>query len=301
MSYAAYKTIVEDARRKSALWRLTLGIVTTVLLTLVWVGLLILVATLFSSTDSQSTIEATVGGPADTPGRSIFLLIVVAGLGISTFLTAGLWHGRRRRGLMGRGATVLRHFAIAAVTTLTIAGLLTILQASVDDDAALVRNLDSMSWLVWLPFAVIAIALQTGAEEVFFRGYLQSQLAARFRSPIVWIVVPSVAFGFAHFAPGLPAANGWLYVGFAAFFGLLAADLTARTGSLGAAWGWHFANNSFAILVIATEGSVTGLGYWRSSSSLLEPIEISPLLLFDLFILLAVYFLLLPAANVARE
>jgi uncharacterized protein len=48
-------------------------------------------------------------------------------------------------------------------------------------------------------------------------------------------------------------------VGAAATFGLIAADLTARTGSIGAAWGFHFANNTMAITILATDGTITGL------------------------------------------
>ncbi len=47
--------------------------------------------------------------------------------------------------------------------------------------------------------ALVLLALPLGMtiligywEELVFRGYLQSQLAARFRSPLVWIVLPSL-------------------------------------------------------------------------------------------------------------
>ena len=102
----------------------------------------------------------------------------------------------------------------------------------------------------------------------------------------------TIAIGFAHFAPGLPGLNSWLYVGFAAIFGILAGDLTARTGSLGAAWGWHFANNSFAVLIVSTEGSVSGLGLWRTEGGLTEPIELTPWLLIDIAIVLGIWIVL---------
>ena len=45
-------------------------------------------------------------------------------------------------------------------------------------------------------------------------------------------------------------------------FGLFAADLTAATGSIGAAWGFHFVNNVVALAVLATDGTITGLALY---------------------------------------
>lgn len=292
MSYAAYTPMVQAGQRRPALWRLFLGVVTAILGTALWLLALLLVLSFTTGLSLLDAARSAFSGSADTPERTILYLMVVAGLGFGTVAAAALWQKRQRRDLVGRGPRVLRHFAIAAGTTLTLAAVLSGVQAIFSSDPAPVRNLDLAVWLSWLPIALLALAFQTGAEELFFRGYLQSQLAARFRSPMVWLLVPSIAFGFAHFAPGLPGANSWLYVAFAATFGLLAGDLTARTGSLGAAWGWHFANNTFAVLVVSTEGSVTGLGFWRVTGGLTEPIPVSLWLLVDLTIILGVWFLL---------
>jgi hypothetical protein len=45
-------------------------------------------------------------------------------------------------------------------------------------------------------------------------------------------------------------------------FGLIAADLTEKTGSLGAAIGLHFINNFFGLLIISIPGTITGLALW---------------------------------------
>ena len=97
-------------------------------------------------------------------------------------------------------------------------------------------NMAVSTWLLWLPVALVAVVLQTGAEELLFRGYLQSQLAARFRSQAIWLLIPSILFGFAHFGPGLPLNAALGYVVFATLFGLMAADLTSRTGTIGDHW-----------------------------------------------------------------
>jgi membrane protease YdiL (CAAX protease family) len=79
------------------------------------------------------------------------------------------------------------------------------------------------------------------------------------------MAVPSVAFGLLHLEPSSGgAATGWLIVLGATIFGLMAADLTSVTGSLGAAWGLHFANNVFAVALVAMQGTITGLSLYTT-------------------------------------
>ena len=62
------------------------------------------------------------------------------------------------------------------------------------------------------------------------------------------MVLPSVMFGALHFWNGNGAAEGVLWAIWATALGIACADLTARTGNLGAAIGLHMANNVFALL-----------------------------------------------------
>ncbi|MEM1375137.1 MAG: CPBP family intramembrane glutamic endopeptidase [Pseudomonadota bacterium] len=111
------------------------------------------------------------------------------------------------------------------------------------------------AWLAFLPFACGAIAMQTLAEEVFFRGYLHHFASRFFRNPLGWLLVPSLAFGVAHVFNDTASFGTILaYIGYVTCFGVAAADLTARTGSLGAAWGLHFASNAFIFCVSTEEG-----------------------------------------------
>lgn len=112
-----------------------------------------------------------------------------------------------------------------------------------------------LAWLTTLPLAMIALLIQTGAEELLYRGYLQQQLAARFRAAWVWMLVPNLLFAAAHWQPHAASNEAWEYVAWAFFFGLAASDLTARSGTLGAAVGFHLANNAFAFLFFGEMGS----------------------------------------------
>ena len=155
--------------------------------------------------------------------------------------------------------------------------------------APMVPNLDVATWAKWLPLALVLLVAQTGAEELFFRGYLQSQLAARFRHAAIWLLVPAALFGLAHYLPGYAPTRATFLVLATALFGLIAGDLTARTGSIGAAWAFHFANNVAALLLVATKGSLTGLGLFVTNDPLAAQLALPRLLVLDIVALVIVW------------
>ena len=97
----------------------------------------------------------------------------------------------------------------------------------------------------------LVLLIQTGTEELYFRGYLQQQFAADLRQAL-GLDGTAVAF-VRHRAlyERQRAQTGWLYVFWATLLGLACADLTARTGNIGAAIGLHLSNNSFAFVLVA--------------------------------------------------
>ncbi len=119
-------------------------------------------------------------------------------------------------------------------------------------------------WLKWMPLALPMLLLQTSAEEIFFRGYLLQQLAARFSSRWIWMVLPSVLFGLGHYDSAELGDNAWLAVADTAIIGIVAADMTARTGTLGPAMAFHFINNFFAMFLMSVEGSMSGLALYAA-------------------------------------
>lgn len=113
-------------------------------------------------------------------------------------------------------------------------------------------------WLALLPTVIPFLFIQISAEELVFRGYLQSHLAAIARHPVFWMGVPSVLFGLIHFDPAAPAYSAWAYVVWATCLGLVCADLTARSGTLGPALAVHFINNFGAIFVLSSDEWLSG-------------------------------------------
>jgi uncharacterized protein len=261
----AFDRFVTPARRKPQLWRFGLGMVLVVTIYALWtVGVLVVAYfALARGQDPMLWMDALVA--AETPGGTLVLLLTFVGMALGPMAAARWLHGRSAGSLFGPAVRTLRDFVVAAAIVLVVLGLSLGLW-SLEYDA--VPNLPLATWAMLLPLTLIGLLVQTGAEEILFRGYMQGQLAARFRSPIVWLVLPSLLFGLVHYDPASAGSSAWLVVGAAATFGLIAADLTARTGSIGAAWGFHFANNTLAVGVLATDGTITGLSRWLTPYTL---------------------------------
>lgn len=124
------------------------------------------------------------------------------------------------------------------------------------------RNMELDAWLMLAPVSLALIMVQVTTEELVFRGYLQSQLAARFNTPMVWLVLPSLLFGLLHYDPLTYGPNAWPLVLWSVGFGLAAADLTARAGNLGPAIPLHLANNVSALMITSTQGYWDGLALY---------------------------------------
>lgn len=252
----AFDRFVEPARRYPQLWRLALGVALAFVVYVLWTIAVIAAAYYALRPDGDPLLWVSRLAEARSPEGTLVLLATFGGMALGPMAAARLVHRRRAGTLFGPRVRVLRDFVTAAAIVFALLGL-SLLFWSLRYDA--VPHLSLGAWLAFLPLTLLGLLVQTGAEEVLFRGYLQGQIAARFRSPLLWLVLPSLVFGLVHIDPERAGENTWLVVAAAGIFGLVAADLTARTGSIGAAWGFHFANNTFAIAILSTDGTITGL------------------------------------------
>ena len=119
-------------------------------------------------------------------------------------------------------------------------------------------DLPLATWAAALAPLAVMVFLQASAEEMIFRGYILQQLAARWRSPLIWGVLPALLFGLAHYSSGSKLGVGWEYVAVTLLFGLTAAALVWRTGSLAAAMGLHTGMNVISLSATGLEGVVEG-------------------------------------------
>ena len=280
-AFAAY---VAPAAQTAQLWRLGLGfalILAVYFGTMAGIGLAVwALSGLDVLEDGLSQIETGA-----SPLTMLVLLASFGGAWLGVWLAARLLHRRGWRSLFGHPPRVLADFLLGVVMLFGVGGGLALLTLRWLPELS--PSLPLSVWLAFLPLALIGILIQTGAEELVFRGYLQQQLAARFASPLAWMLLPSVLFGLAHYAPDETGSNVWLIVAATGLFGLIAADLTARTGSLGLAWGLHFANNVLAILVISAMPGLDGLALWRLAEA--DPAVLQPLLYADMAIMVAIW------------
>lgn len=276
MRAPAYEAALHDARLYPQLWRLLLGTVLILFFYVTVAGALLAgIFAIAGKIAPASVIHISAGlrgiqaamsgyGGLDTPVPVLLILITFAGLFLGPMLAAAAFHFRGPGSLFGDPQDWLQGFLTALAVQLPLLGILVavgILLDPPDPGLALDR------WIALLPLALPLILLQTGAEELLFRGYFQQQLAARFAARWVWMGLPAVTFALLHWSPAA-GPNLPVVLLSALTFGLIAADLSEQTGSLGAAMGLHFGNNMIGILILAPAGTITGLARWISPAPL---------------------------------
>ena len=257
----AFAEFVMPARQSPELWRLFVGLGLTVAgitVTLI-VPLVLFVALVTDRSIFDISFALRIPSLAE-PVWVLWMLVCFGGLALGAGLAAHFVHRRSPLTLIcAPGRPLVRHFAIGAlVATAVLAPASAIVILWTDP----YRNMALSVWLLWLVPAVPAVFLQTFSEEILFRGYLQQQLAARFSSRWMWWFLPSFIFGALHFDPLLYGVNAPLVALLTMMFGLIAADVTARTGSIGIAVGLHFANNMFALCLFGLDNGVSGLSLY---------------------------------------
>lgn len=259
--YRLHDAYAAPARPRCELWRTGLG---AAVILVVYIAAIQFLAGYYSSHygDFLGRLlfnQMTLGA---TPGAMLVLLFSFLGMVLGPLIVLPALHSRPAMSLLGPSpAQALSDFLRVAGVLLAF-GLATLILTLATGD--LIRNpaLSLRSFLLVLPLGLAGILVQTGAEELVFRGYLQQQLGARFRSPLVWMAVPAALFAMAHYDSALWGQNALAIVGWTALFGIFAADLTARTGHLGAAIGFHFANNVSAMMLASIPGQMDGLALW---------------------------------------
>ncbi|GET19907.1 hypothetical protein CLV93_101238 [Prolixibacter denitrificans] len=104
--------------------------------------------------------------------------------------------------------------------------------------------------------AIFIIPLQTGFEEVLFRGYLMQGFARLTLTRWVPLIVTTLIFGSLHFAnPEVQEYGAWMVMPQYLWFGLFFGICTIMDDGLELAWGAHAINNIFGTLFVTQEAS----------------------------------------------
>ncbi|MGB5557016.1 MAG: CPBP family intramembrane glutamic endopeptidase [Paracoccaceae bacterium] len=288
MFNAFFDRYVEPARARSQLWRLIVGSIVITVVYLAWLAVLFGVIWLAVGRDGMVGWSERIA-TASTPTATLLLMASFIGMALAPMAAVRWVHKRSVASLFGPSVRLVRDFTIAAGTVLAVYAVLLLVWSFWFDAKP---NLPFGLWLTFLPLALCGLLIQTLAEELVFRAYLMQQLAARFRSPLIWMLLPAAVFGIFHYNPGAAGGNVWIVIGAAAAFGLVAADLTRITGCIGAAWGYHFANNFVAILILSTEGTIPGMALYLTPYAI-DDTQLVPLLsLGDLAVMVLVWLIL---------
>lgn len=257
-----FEEYVAPARARAGLWRMIAGIGMIVAGWFLWTVLVMsgFVLWRMSAGDpvpaALEALRAFVTSKA--PAAVIFQLLTFAGIWPAVWCTMRLLHRRTLGSLLSpegsmRWGEFLGGAAIAIgfwVITITLGGAI----VGLPERTALPLG----TWAAAFVPLVVMVFFQASAEELVFRGYLLQHLAARWRSPVIWAALPGFLFGLAHYSNGAALGIGIHYVAVTTLFGLAAAALVWRTGSLAAAMGLHTAMNVFSLSGIGLEGIIEG-------------------------------------------
>lgn len=285
---SAFDAYVEPARERNEIWRTILGFVVIAVVFIAIVSFLSAVV-IFIGEMRQAGLGFKLVFELQG-GRTVFATF--AAVGSITVLIPALWlvmHFIHRRSIFSLIAPNhrinWRYWQIAAIIVFLIGitdMILTFSTAEVTQQLAISR---------WIPLALAAailVFLQTAAEELIFRGYLQQQLAARFQSRWIWLVLPSIGFGALHWNPTTFGDNAWIVIVVATLIGLIAGDMTARLGNLSAALGLHFANNLLVFTILNVPGQSSGVALYLHEIDAKSP-EIAVGMGISIILMIAIY------------
>ena len=256
MTFASYSLLAAERLQRYEVWRVLLGLA---LIAIFYFAANIAVILPMLNQDELQALSA--GRNVSSPKITLTLLLPFVGVALGCLLVMRLLHRSPIINLFRlRKMPFLKAFLTGMLLTAMIYGILSLLPQT---GGQIEPGLTPTSWIIFLAPALALLLVQSASEELVFRGYLQSMLAARFRSPLIWWFMPSLIFGALHWQPGVFGPNTPLVVLSAVLLGLLLSDITARTGSIALAWGIHFSNNVLALLVMTLPGPLSGLGLYR--------------------------------------
>jgi membrane protease YdiL (CAAX protease family) len=260
----AFQRYRETAAPKTTLPRLVAGIV---IIVACWLGVTFAVLTggFYLYTGFGGYARLMESFIATGPG-TLVVFLTFAGIWLGVWIAMRFVHGQKLSALFGPSGRLsasgfLKGFASIAITS--------ILSEVVLYDLApqFVRTPISLGYWLALVIPVMLFAfVQTSAEELLFRGYLMRGLAYRFRSPLIWAVLPTLAFTLLHWHGGTPPLMTACVLITIGSFAALLAFIVYATGNLGASMGAHFGNNIIGFLLISHEQSFSAFSLYNGAS-----------------------------------
>lgn len=263
---AAFERYRRSPNEKTTLPRLIVG---SVIVAFCWFAFTL--AVIFGGAWVLTASDDDPFGPIDpvqqllgSSGGLFATLASFAGIWLGIWIAMRLLHKEKLSRLFGNSASLPRSGFLNGLVAVLITSLITELCFLVIIPDVQRGPIELGTWTLYLLPILFFAFVQTSSEELLFRGYLMRGLAYRFRSPLVWAVLPTLVFTVLHWNPAaVLAMNIGVVISIGAFAALLAL-LVYATGNLGAAMGAHFGNNIFGFLLISHDDTLGGLALFRA-------------------------------------
>jgi len=258
----AFERYRRSPNEKTTFLRMVVGVV---VITVFWFGTTAIFIGAYAWLGSGDALG--VGDPGEfmsTAGGLFTTLATFAGIWIGIWIAMRWLHRERLSRLFGNSAHIARSGFLKGFAAVVVTSLLTELAYFVMMPEVSRGPIEFGTWALLLIPIVLFAFVQTSSEELLFRGYLQRGLAYRFRSPIIWAAVPTVAFTALHWNPqAVIGMNIGVVISIGAFAALLAL-LVYVTGNLGASMGAHLANNLLGFALVSHDNTLGGLALFQA-------------------------------------
>ena len=275
-----FHRFIKPVKGSLQLWRLMASLIICIA---IWVIFAKTIKILFFSHLENSALAT-----GNSPAGMIYILSSFLGLMFALLLVAKL-HNRSFKSFFGSCCGFINYFAYSFLYCVIYCSIFTV-TITVITGNIVTQNLSVSNWSMYLIIALPLLFIQVTAEELFFRGYLVQQLATRYNSTLIWMVLPSIGFGLAHYDPQNYGKASLLIVGILTVYGMVAIDLTRRTGNIAAAIGIHLSNNIFTILILGNTSKFSGLSLFIVPTFLENEENLKVILISEfLFIILVWY------------
>lgn len=117
-------------------------------------------------------------------------------------------------------------------------------------------NFQSEHFFYLVLLAFILVPLQTGFEEVLFRGFLLQLVGKITQKGIYLIAVNGLLFGALHLMNPEIDKLGPFAIGYYVVSGIFTSFITVMDNGLELSWGFHLANNLFGIIIVTNDWQV---------------------------------------------
>ncbi len=199
-----------------------------------------------------------------------FVLIILA-----TFFVVKFLHKRPVMSLLTpRRAINWKLILVGFLLFFGLMFLLSFIPQYILDPSSMTLNPDIFGFLLFLPFLLLMVPIQTTSEEIFYRGYILQGTGFLSRNFLLLAILNGVLFMIPHLANPEVAATPLAAILDYIVFGFIMAYITLKSGTLELAIAGHAANNLFISLLANYEDSVfTTPSLFMSSTSSLESVD----------------------------